>query len=827
LLKLAGAWLVLLLALSAALPGPASAQGDRPGGALLLFHDHNQGGQTPASLPIGRSLETLSDEPTGAIRLDGDPLAGTDKPQELSWAVLARGTGGSVASGSATANAAGVASLAALVTQYKKNAQGDPYQYLMVVSGFHGLPSDAAATFNTDVAEPLGVADPGLSADQLTALSNNSAPFSIVGIPGGAPGAAWVDVGLLTADLPPTPPFVLPPAGDMTGNIQRDSSTDQYNFVSTRFVNFTTSLANPGDAANAMSVDGVTYPSDAVARNTSGFQVLILDSTTLHLLANQTLVTNGGTQSVTTLQQAFLDQLTADVALPGFEQHTAAKSPPLFFIQSFGHPTDSTPAFVSAADLIGRLGGSSVVFKGLNDTSTYSLVGGLTSGKFAQEASTVIGQAGPLAGILARVRNMTFQPLAAGPATGVNTDMVSVAYQDPRPFPAFTPAQVKAETWIGQQPTLGLCTASETACDIRPEYYERYSYTWSSKADKLNALAPPTNPQGFTVDDFNAVKAQLYKEFSAVGDVQDYFAKLQIPFEKASTQHADFHAIAQAVVDAVRPPPSDTTTPWVLGLISKIVLIGSFLPPPGNTLAAGISASFALLAYLSQPSGASNFPQQLQVKAEQLADTLQTRLNDVADSMINTAELFVSDWGKLQTFEARLADKNSGWILPDNPAPTVKKVTQAAGQLFAQSFVPLAYPQLMAAYGATTANEVACKSRSGEELLPWYPWQDMTMKAQLTAMEGFKDGQPYNLVYWFSRWPFAWDHDRGEGPNDAVADVLFNGPSDGGVGLNKTAFISEAVFGKRKLIFKQGDDCAWGGTPPKGLHAPAREAALP
>ncbi len=282
-----------------------------------------------------------------------------------------------------------------------------------------------------------------------------------------------------------------------------------------------------------------------------------------------------------------------------------------------GHPTPVGEGWSNTARLIEKLGGNRQAFNNLGRAGTesdYSLVGSLTTPSAAVESNPILGGTGTVAGSLSRNRDMVFTPVSGGAPAGVNTELVDITYQPDQALPAYTDGApgttaagtTAADAYIGR--TLGLCAdpSAQPTSSVRTEFYRSYGANFQQASTDLESarMSYPGDGRGFSAADYAAVRRHLGEELSMVNRVRAYFAGLQKPFgEAAQTGTIDIDALTDAVVDSVGAPRGSGTTSFVLGLIGKIAALGGFAGPPVSAVASGLSATFGLGAYLTQPSG--------------------------------------------------------------------------------------------------------------------------------------------------------------------------------------------------------------------------------
>ena len=387
-----------------------------PGGAARLAVSVSARPGSPAGIgpddnPIGVPIETLSADATGAIRVDNVAAPHTDVAGSLNYAIISRANRSVVASGTMQKGQAGITQLLAIESAY---SDAD----LMVVSGTAGIDNTALPDFKK-LTSLLGASDPttGMS----DALTTQSAPFSVLGIPGGASGTAWLNVGLVPADLLP----VAAVRAAAEGRYRRDAAVEHPHRPVRRDGRAVPAVRHRRDAGrHADQRHDVQWrrlpgghPGPDVGLPRAGGRL----GHAAQVLANQTLPTNGGPTPVADLQDAFARQLAADARMDGFQQFYANAQPPLVLMQSYGSPVGAAQAWQNAAETVDQLGGNKFAFYALDaQHPDYSLIGQVGGQPYADHRGQDRGS-GPLSGVLTRTKNaMAFEPTTAGPPGAVS-----------------------------------------------------------------------------------------------------------------------------------------------------------------------------------------------------------------------------------------------------------------------------------------------------------------------------------------------------------------------------------------------------------------------
>ncbi|MDQ6798273.1 MAG: hypothetical protein M3011_09710, partial [Actinomycetota bacterium] len=330
--------------------------------------------------------------------------------------------------------------------------------------------------------------------------------WSLIGIPGSSEGQA-TQIGTHPLEGP---------RGSLHGYLQQNPRLF-YTFVSPDYVPFDTSVPNHPPSRNQMDINGTIYTSEAV---TNGFHVVALDQGNLRPL--------GPAPSFTFDTDSTSPDGAADMRFFLSEVNNPA-TPAIVFIQSIGSPTPpavvsgpgtgadspADPAWFPLADEIAKLGGTLDVVKNLGrpghlrepyNPVGYALVGGVrlpadqAAESFRSPQLNMPSDA-RATGMLSRNRQGQLRaghasPLSMCPlltqSTGkcppgtLDFSMLSIAYEPPEAFPAWTPSQAAAGAWIANQLTLN------QSPDVRSAYWEVWDPdTWNINLLALKGLDPP------------------------------------------------------------------------------------------------------------------------------------------------------------------------------------------------------------------------------------------------------------------------------------------------------------------------------------------------
>lgn len=728
----------------------------------------------PDDPPIGVPFETLSERPEAGVWIEGQPVANTYDRNGIFVVVLERRTRAVVGAGTTPRHGGGLSQLREMAAKYAGNDR-----YLMLVSGARGVSGDMGDQLRGLLRELGAPKQPDAAIDAAT----SGTPFSIVGIPGGVEGSAWVKFPGRGASVA---------AANLKANLQLNQAVlgttpKHYDVVSPDHPTFDTRVGRPAATSNTIHWNGRDYSATLPPNATAGFHTLVVDPFSGAVLEHNPLTTNGNdTNNQVKVAADWLKiQLDRDPA-------------PLVIMQSIGRPSGAANNWNAFVDQAVRLGANRYVLNALDGrTDSYALVGRPGSQAPGAEASTTTDDPGELTGVATPDRTLRLTPVASDPFGDLNTELVETAYQAPQAFPAFDTAGKKAaETFIGT--SLGFCSSGSRSCEMRRRYHENYEpANWGQKSTDLGNLGYPDNASGFTRDEFTAVKAQLAREISAVSNVKHYFDTLQSPFDRtAGKSILDLNDLADRLRGEFAAPTGDATTSWALGLVSEIAAVGGSVESSVSGGLSAMSAMFSLVSYLTQENGTSVLGTEITTRAGELGHELYDRYEIAQQTTTGVALLFVSDWGKLQKAAGKL---DNDWRLPPTMSGASASLKLSARRWFAESLVPTTFPYLLRStpkpVGSGTAIGTECQLFDGYGGRWFYthPWNRIDGNTQVRVSEAYENNGP--------RWTTLWPTRNFETypKSDSVSKLLFNATDDRtpGLGLNKLAFFAPANFGGR------------------------------
>ena len=753
-----------------------------PGSAPPVF-DQVQVGVDLSAPPIGVPINTSDASKSGAIVIGSQVLGGNNGG--IAYAVLQRTTGATVASGSVGSDAAGIARLQKIADE--KGATKNTY--LMIISGRSELDEPAVGAFGKLV-ESLGSGL--LPEEDFYALRFGGSGFSVIGIPGAAPGAA-------TLSIPPRPfgqQGTASPA--IVGYLEQNQAVDfsgsnVWEYVSPERPSFDTRAAGSTATHNVMKVEGKDpFVGDLPSGVTAGFHVVALESLNLRTLANVIVPTNGsgGNAADRKLQEAAARRL---FELFNFDAH------PLVLVQSVGSPKGAGPEWTKVADAFGRLGVNRQLVMALDGSTGFAVVDRVGSEAPPAESSTAYDR-GPygvpklppfarLVGSLARGRGTGFEPTVSSTPTdenpngGVNLGLIKTVYQPLQDWPELpgpSAASKAAEAYICEQ--LHFCGTAAAKCPtVRKCFWMAYGENWEHAEDVIGRMRFPETQTGFDKGTFEAVREKLEEEAGDVATIKSYLAALRAPLERQQTRaYVDLQSVGTEIYDSVQKPAGDNSTAYALGLIGKAVSVGAFAGPPVSTAAAGLSATFGLAAYLSTESGQPILGTEVKVKAQSLATDILDRVDAAGRTLRSNGLLMVSDYGKLTT-AAREIRGNPEWKLSDDQSKVESQIRTGAKQWFYEALIPAAYPYLIRS-PVSNIRQANCPSSSS--------WPNQPDVNQMQAITGYDDnGNPIRSIFFFAK-----GYGGGSSPPATLGDKMFKPLTDGGLEIQKLNFFTARVW---------------------------------
>jgi hypothetical protein len=517
-----------------------------------------------------------------------------------------------------------------------------------------------------------------------------------------------------------------------------------------------------------VQVGDQTYPASG-----SGFHVVVLDRTTLKLIANSTVTTTGSLMSAITL--GLNPSISVGHYIP----------PPMYvndqrlvIIQSVGDGR-LTGTAGSLLVPIDRLGGTSeYLLASITGAHRYALVGAATDlpwhGTTSIESSTAMAAdrtattpgevpAGQAYAVLQRDRDGLYTP-SAGDVTGpTNAALFQIMYQPETAWPM-------ADDTTGLRyvaDNIGLCDPGMPCmyANVRSAY-TNHGESWPILYDKLNGLNC-SGGQDVCGPNFPALKSDLLNEFQWVDTVRILIENLQKPYLQSGGS-VNVAAIYSQIMSSLEAPKNGSTTlSWVsimTGLISKAANV---VPKdaPQSGLVMGLAGAVATLATqaMQQQNGAP--ADTLTAAASQLALQL-TNQQEAYFEWTNTAQdILVSDYGKLSKVGISIIHGDPGWVWDSQAANVLITALDAGTRAAAYSaLIPVAWGgyNLKPGYNLSGSNDVGsyvCEEIEGGAGSRNKPFAGALPQNQFHAVTGINSsGAETDQVWTFAKDLTGWDN---------------------------------------------------------------------
>jgi hypothetical protein len=542
----------------------------------------------------------------------------------------------------------------------------------------------------------------------------------------------------------------------------------------------------------------------------SGFAVLAIDAAA-RPVAERPLIpsyANTGNRDHDALEQHNLAQeLSAWANDPGTT----------VLIQSVGSPRPTSRSWGDIGSAIARLGENEQVFDQLDGSGDYAFVGcsGCSGMPHASFPLTRNADGDSLTGTLKRNSSSTLEPRIALPTEVTSPSLEALAYQPATPWPVpASDGQRAALTWIAEQIGLtGAACYAPPQPDVRSTYCNKGIDFGQKRQDLHDLQPPPEGSQGFTSDDFAAVKAELTQEFEWVSDVRNLIAGLKEPFGSAQARGTvDFLDIAQKIGNSLTTDGRTTeVNGWTVmpQVLDAVAVLLAFAPESEaavaifELLAGGLDVALELT---EQPDGEPALGE-FSAKVEQLGSELLDRYKAASDGLDFVGDLLVTDYAKLRT--AALADEgrdpSRNWQICDrdgcgiSPDDLSQGVTVGARQWLWTHMLPAAFDLFeFAPPAGKQLGDITCVVNPNSIPIKYgNPFASAPGNATYNALvTGFDStGAPQTgRVRVLGRGDFSRIAQNIRFPSSDIADLLFRPSKQGGVGLFKTTLFTDPAF---------------------------------
>ncbi len=619
--------------------------------------------------------------------------------------------------------------------------------------------------------------------------STDGDSFTVIGVHGLQAGQAWRESATQTGAQD----------GAISGYLTR--GTDKDSVTNYTVINGGSTQYEAVETCAPPSCDvQVGYPDDPNVRTypasaANGFQIVEVDRTTLDPILNLTVTT----------AQELLDALSSN----GGQQHVghfvgAMDDQRLIIIRSVGDGILSGPASTSLLQYIDQLGGTpELLVDAITGKFKYALVGAATNlpwrNPSALESSTeipgtppadpsspggVTEESGDISGVLARDRYGLYAPLAGDPVSTSNSELYQILYQQPTPWP-----------WAGDPalPYIANALGLYSNPDVRSAYGNT-NLPWTSLQTELSNLTctAPT----LCGPNFEAVKAELEKEFTWVPTVYNLVHNVLEPYEEGGDNAFDVEKVYDDVKASVPVPDTDTVSMGWWDIVTGVMKLAAGalkdVGAPELAAAAGIAGAVGGLATrVMQPNGNAAPADTLTSTATGLATQLNDQVLTYETWVNNQMEpILLGDYGKLKAVGTN-ARGNSAWDWESQTTAAV--VTALRGNTRASAYAAL-LPKVWPGYNlkpATVgvpqpANDVkmlACDWPDDAQGQHQYPFAGATAQnqfwfspqagTQFQAVTSFQDGARVDQAWTFAQLdPDNWVPYSGSGARTATLPTM-------------------------------------------------------
>jgi hypothetical protein len=386
----------------------------------------------------------------------------------------------------------------------------------------------------------------------------------------------------------------------------------------------------------------------------------------------------------------------------------------LLIISTVGVPfRSSSEVTLDLWQAISVLGGNGFALPKLTTPgSAYTLVTSndpeFVTGKYSRESTTTRpGETGKLDLVLGRDKKnqyVLYQDYPGGLLTAFNGNVwPTTLFQTPTNWPAWTTGQAAAYTDLtssNHYPALKDQLACQaTVCPDVRQYYARNMSACIGPA----ALGPTIRnlvfqpDYGYTLDDFNEVKAQLSKEVGYVDAVATLCGFVrEVVAGSQTTMKDQLTAVGNNIDSSLRQKALNAQIQVdQLARYANLASIGSLLPYVGSAFSATstlLNASTLLVSTDTMIPG--NFTYTLAQLQDKTNTLFNTRLSLLTTSLFTAV---VNDYGKLSKIGGAIGEERTPWYFCSNcdnaPPPITALPTIALGAKrdYYQTLLPTAY----------------------------------------------------------------------------------------------------------------------------------------
>jgi len=473
--------------------------------------------------------------------------------------------------------------------------------------------------------------------------------YSLIGVKGLKPGSGF-QAG--------------PPDSNLDGYLAPDSNAN-YTFMQRRYVKFQTKDKSQTGLTNIITVGEQQYLAPPLpAGAAGGFQVLVLDRSTLQLISNTSYSTNSGNPVPEMRRMATdLNNLA-----------NARAQDTLLMVSNIGGPNAGVqyPDIpIKQADLhnaLLRWGANPYVVMLLGPNSTYSLIGQPDPAAVIEASSVITPEtpAGAIRGVLNRDHRNFFGPVVSDLdlVAEVNYDLYTILGNPPVDWPQMD-ADGKRNAYRYLSRVSLKCQPGDTSpvCDdIRLNKYDDFSSTPSIWYTNIKNLPYPGDGNGFDETEFTAVRDQLSNEYNDLDQLFAFRTNLKLLMTE---NQANVALTLGSVVKNVKKSIVILKDEEPLGIrifdgITEIleITLGEFpgVSPVISTLS-GVVHFIDQLSKTQQGDPAG----ELNTTVGKLDEDAVAAFNQSIGMVDRIIAIIGTDWGKLESAGEHLTHNDPGW----------------------------------------------------------------------------------------------------------------------------------------------------------------------
>jgi hypothetical protein len=643
--------------------------------------------------------------------------------------------------------------------------------------------------------------------------------FTFAGVPGMELGQAWRETAVARGTTD----------GRLTGYLTRSWSVENPDGVAVytivrgadQYAKVDTCVSG-GPGACVIQAGGRTF---TPAAGVNGVHVVELDRQTLAPVREATVSAAGDLANVLGTSPALKgghyfgpgqtdDRRVVILQTVGTGTLTGYSSPLLGYLDQYG----ATPEAFLAAQAQGK----PYAFIGVADDLPWRGTG--------VESSPVIKstQTGTLSAVLGRERDADFAPQLGSPGGLADFDIYDVVYQDRTPW-----------SYAGSPALAGIARALALPPDVRSAYPSR-GVDFSAKLAQLEgaALDCPSDAaaQGFTCDEYNAVRAELALEFDGVQSVRGLVDAMKAPFNASSTtQQLTAQDIATQIQNSLKPPASaESDYGWFEQFLTGVEIAEGVAKISGEEEIAGAFGVLAGAGAITKEfmgEGGGESADEITTEVAELTTSLAEQNLAQYEAMGQIELILVADQGKLLTVRQKAGTDPSWRWSAATTNDAINFLNTSARAASYSALMPPSWPiwdvQSTASQSGPTTTAQICVGEGGDnDHFYYYPFKNALAGNVFNAATAWPSTGPTTQVWVLARMSRVsswWDNNptgNTQLPTTSLTDQIFSSAS-GGADQYGPRWFRDTYDPPGRAV------CYPSGTSNSFLRVPARSSIAP